>query len=169
MQTFLPYSDFLQSTRILDMKRLGKQRVETLQILTALLNNNQSRWFNHPATQMWREYELALVKYGLAICDEWLSRGYRDTCRDKILGLDIWTMNHDEVLMPWWLGVPEFHRSHQSNLLRKKPEHYSKYFRDVPDDLPYLWPAPQSEPFSGSFNFHKFFTIIDGKRQEIIL
>lgn len=36
MQTFLPYPDFSASARVLDDKRLGKQRVECLQILKAL-------------------------------------------------------------------------------------------------------------------------------------
>ena len=36
MQTFLPYSSFYQSARVLDRQRLGKQRVETLQILKSL-------------------------------------------------------------------------------------------------------------------------------------
>jgi len=30
MQTFLPYADFKLSTRVLDYKRLGKQRVEAM-------------------------------------------------------------------------------------------------------------------------------------------
>lgn len=36
MQTFLPYPDFNESARVLDDKRLGKQRVECLQILNVL-------------------------------------------------------------------------------------------------------------------------------------
>lgn len=36
MQTFLPYADFAESASVLDQKRLGKQRVETLQIFQAL-------------------------------------------------------------------------------------------------------------------------------------
>lgn len=36
MQTFLPYPSIIKSLRCLDNKRLGKQRVETLQILRAL-------------------------------------------------------------------------------------------------------------------------------------
>ncbi len=36
MQTFLPYPDFARSAAVLDPARLGKQRVETLQILRAL-------------------------------------------------------------------------------------------------------------------------------------
>jgi hypothetical protein len=33
VQTFLPYDDFERSTRALDVKRLGKQRVETIQVV----------------------------------------------------------------------------------------------------------------------------------------
>ncbi|GAA3827626.1 pyrimidine dimer DNA glycosylase/endonuclease V [Nocardioides panacisoli] len=36
MQTFLPYADFARSARSLDPKRLGKQRVEALQVVRAL-------------------------------------------------------------------------------------------------------------------------------------
>lgn len=37
MQTFLPYPNFVASARVLDNKRLGKQRVENLQIMQVLL------------------------------------------------------------------------------------------------------------------------------------
>ncbi len=36
MQTFLPYSDFRKSLESLDNKRLGKQRVEAYQIISAI-------------------------------------------------------------------------------------------------------------------------------------
>ena len=36
VQTFLPYADFERSARTLDRKRLGKQRVETIQVVRAL-------------------------------------------------------------------------------------------------------------------------------------
>ena len=36
MQTFLPYRGFTESARVLDTRRLGKQRVETIQVLRAL-------------------------------------------------------------------------------------------------------------------------------------
>jgi hypothetical protein len=36
VQTFLPYPDFRRTAEVLDSPRLGKQRVETLQILRAL-------------------------------------------------------------------------------------------------------------------------------------
>ena len=36
MQTFLPYADFERTAAVLDVRRLGKQRVEVLQICNAL-------------------------------------------------------------------------------------------------------------------------------------
>lgn len=36
MQTFVPFPDFARSAAVLDDKRLGKQRVEVLQIVRAL-------------------------------------------------------------------------------------------------------------------------------------
>jgi hypothetical protein len=36
MQTFLPYPDFGATAAVLDARRLGKQRVETVQVLRAL-------------------------------------------------------------------------------------------------------------------------------------
>ena len=83
MQTFLPWPDFATSAKALDMRRLGKQRVETLQILKALTDENYG-WQHHPATKMWRGYEVGLVNYGVAICAEWITRGYKDTCLEKI-------------------------------------------------------------------------------------
>ena len=64
VQTFLPYPDFRRTAEALDSPRLGKQRVETLQILRAL-ELPEYGWGNHPAVRMWRGYTPALVCYGL--------------------------------------------------------------------------------------------------------
>lgn len=139
MQTFLPYSDFVECARVLDRARLGKQRVETLQILRTLAGKS-SGWTNHPAVKMWRNYEDSLIDYGIAICDEWIARGYADTCRGKIISLATefspmcWST-------PLWLGSEKLHASHRSNLLRKSPEHYRQYWPNDPDDLDYYWPV----------------------------
>ncbi|HEX7304900.1 MAG TPA: cytoplasmic protein, partial [Lentzea sp.] len=42
--------------------------------------------------------------------------------------------------LPPWIGDEAVHRSHRSSLVRKFPEHYRRFFPDVPDDLPYVWP-----------------------------
>lgn len=140
MQTFLPYPDFAESARVLDRQRLGKQRVENLQIMKALVT--EEGWVNHPATKMWVGYEHALLLYQTAICDEWVRiRGYKDTCYEKTLLLLFDKGYGITYEMPKWLGDETFHLSHQSNLLRKNPEWYGQFFQGVPDNLEYVWPV----------------------------
>lgn len=142
MQTFLPYEDFKKSAQVLDNRRLGKQRVECLQILNVLAGRSNG-WTNHPAVKMWRGYEWSLYLYGEAICSEWISKGFRDTCADKLLAV-ITALNPRRELYPPFLGNTAFHTSHQSNLLRKDFNHYSKFF-SVPNNLPYVWPEERKE------------------------
>ncbi|HEY0718027.1 MAG TPA: MSMEG_6728 family protein [Streptosporangiaceae bacterium] len=149
MQTFLPYPDFEASARSLDTPRLGKQRVETLQIVRALTRPGHG-FRHHPAARMWRGYEEALGAYGAAICGEWRRRGHADTCAVKIgdelaaAGVAVPTRSELELReagrLPPWLGDDRLHRSHRSALVRKDPDFYQPQFGDVPDDLPYVWP-----------------------------
>lgn len=141
MQTFLPYNNFAKSAQVLDMKRLCKQRVEAYQILLIITGNSKTNaWANHPAVLMWKGYEGRLYHYLLAMCDEWISRGYKDTIRAKAYEL-INGRICTSYTKPNWLGNSRFHRSHKSNLLRKKPEHYSQFNWNVPDNLEYVWPV----------------------------
>lgn len=137
MQTFLPYPDFAESAKCLDYRRLGKQRVEVLILLKSLYHPEQSKgWKNHPCREMWRETPQSLVHYGLVICEEWVSRGYKDTCYDKI---NAYNTNAPLNGMPRWLGRADIHLSHKSNLIRKMPQHYRPIWPDVADDIPYVW------------------------------
>lgn len=137
MQTFLPYKSFAESAACLDNKRLGKQRVEVLQILKALHDPTYG-WQNHPAVKMWRGHIPALGLYGIEICNEWFyNREFNDTCALQIAS---YFPCHSQVIMPDWL-TDEFCLSHRSNLIRKNPEHYRKFWPDVPDNLPYIWPV----------------------------
>jgi len=136
MQTFLPTSNFAESAKYLDYRRLGKQRVEVLQLLNSFHKPNYKGWKNHPAREMWRGYENALVMYGQAICNEWLSRGYKDTCFGKITAHYNGNLNSE---LPSWVGREDIHLSHKSNLIRKYPEYYKPFWPDVPDNLEYIW------------------------------
>lgn len=136
MQTFLPLKDFKKSAEILDYRRLGKQRVEVLQLLKALSGETKG-WVNHPATRMWKGHINSLVEYGEAMCNEWISRGYKDTCLDKI---KIYKQIDTPTVNPRWLGNKEFHASHRSNLLRKKLDYYYKFGWTESPGLPYIWP-----------------------------
>jgi len=147
MQTFLPYPSFERTARVLDVRRLGKQRVEALQVLHAQHVPNYG-WRHHPAAKMWRGHDEALVSYGVTICREWIRRGHRDTVLEQLVGLapDGEVLPQAELrrrgLLPPWLGNRAFHRAHQSSLVRKDPELYRAAFPNVPDDLPYVWPEP---------------------------
>ena len=136
MQTFLPYADYSASVMALDNKRLGKQRVEAWQIYRAITDPDYG-WQNHPAVNMWRGYEDALVKYGLFSCIEWINRGHNGA---KMLGNFV-PLYVSIVEHPPWLGNHDFHTSHQSNLVRKDSSHYGPMFPSVPDNLPYWWPT----------------------------
>ena len=63
MQTFLPYESFEKSAKVLDYRRLGKQRVEGMQIINAIENPNPQGWKNHPIVIMWTPYVTALKHY----------------------------------------------------------------------------------------------------------
>lgn len=137
MQTFLPFQDFNASVATLDDKRLGKQRVETFQILRAITDATYG-WQHHPAVNMWRGNAEALALYGLAACLEWVQRGNRDNMLTRFFP---YVGVPGTFGYPDWLGNDEFHRSHQSNLVRKDAAHYAPQFPDVPPDLPYYWPT----------------------------
>jgi len=135
MQTFLPYSDFIKTAKCLDYRRLGKQRVEAWQIYQALTKENYG-WKHHPIIKMWQGYEQALLRYGMAICEEWKIRNYKDNM------LKLFIENYDinkDIGNPIWIGNKQFHASHRSNLLRKDKKYYGKFNWKEPDNLPYVW------------------------------
>lgn len=131
MQTFLPLPGFQETARVLDYRRLGKQRVEAQQILNAL--EGGGGWSNHPAVLMWRGYEPALRRYRNEMIKEWVHRGYNNSMPLCHTG--------GRVRMPDWIGDEAFHASHRSNLLRKDQSFYSRYDWSEPSTLPYVWPT----------------------------
>lgn len=144
MNTFLPYDGFERSARTLDRQRLGKQRVEAYQTLI-VLSGLRGGWVNHPAVKMWKHSEWLLFDYGQAVVDEWIMRGYNDTCGEKMKALadacgHLWGDRY-----PKWLGFEPFHLSHRSNLVRKDADYYGPLFPGVPDDLPYYWPTEETD------------------------
>lgn len=142
MKTFTPYADVEQSLRSLDLKRLGKQRVEVIRIVRAL-----RAWIclSHPAVLIWKGREEALSRYGLTACDVWTEHGFADTCAVTIAA-DLATAgvtrirSHQHVAeaeaLPPWLFDEDLQRSHRSSMLRKDPDHYASQFPpDTPLDL----------------------------------
>jgi hypothetical protein len=140
MQTFLPYRSFERSARCLDSKRLGKQRVEAYQILDIIYCKNASTsWKTHPAVLMWIGHEEALRAYFNAVSREWIRRGYEHN-------LGLFKLRREEYEKPKWLTDDyRLILSHRSNLVRKLPEHYRKYFPNISPDLPYFWPVTKED------------------------
>jgi hypothetical protein len=135
MQTFLPYPDLEESIVCLDSKRLGKQRVEAMQILNILTGKQKTKgWINHPAVLMWKGFENALRYYMNLAIVWWILRGYNNTMLMQ-------PINESSVELPTWFGNPEFHDSHKSNLLRKDESFYKQYNWQVKPDLSYYWPV----------------------------
>lgn len=132
MQTFLPLPDIAASVACLDNRRLGKQRVEAMQILNTCRDFSNG-WANHPAVRMWRGHEQALVVYHNECIYEWVRRGFKNTM--------LLQPHAPTVELPPWFDDPAFHASHRSNLLRKDFKHYSQFGWTEPTTLEYVWPV----------------------------
>ena len=138
MQTFLPYPDFKKSLESLDNKRLGKQRVETYQLIAGLEGRltltgkaySKSR-INHPISQMFRDNIPALKQYLNDSIDVWVARGKNNTMKKEVIT--------EEIVMPVWFGDPDFHTSHRANLLRKDAVYYGAHGWTDNSELPYRW------------------------------
>jgi hypothetical protein len=137
MQTFLPYADITKSLMSLDNKRLGKQRVETHQIINAITGRPKldgtpyKGWLNHPCSVMWRDYVPYLKFYFNASLTEWVRRGFENNMKYEDIT--------EKLVKPHWFGFEDFHSSHRANLLKKEPEFYKKYnWIENPQD-PYVW------------------------------
>jgi hypothetical protein len=141
MQTFLPFASFERSAAVLDPKRLGKQRVEALQVLRAITIPDYG-WRHHPAALMWRGYVPALTKYALVMTDAWIALDFADTVRPQALAFapEVDDLAQDDLDLPPWIGDESVHLSHRSNLVRKDEEFYAPLFPGTPRDLPYVWP-----------------------------
>lgn len=136
MQTFLPYPNLKKSLKVLDSRRLGKQRVEAFQILNVLLERtNKKGWKNHPAVLMWVGYENALKLYLNKAIKLWISRGYKNTMKLEII--------EGKIKFPPWFGNPNFHASHRGNLLRKDFNFYSKNGWNEDPKMNYIWPTKE--------------------------
>jgi hypothetical protein len=138
MQTFmLSYQPHITAF-YLDNKRLGKQRVEAMQIYKALTIPTYG-WRNHPAVKMWKGYEQYLIHYGIEMCSEWKRRGFKDSMWEQFHAL--WDGHYHWY--PVWLNDAFIH-AHMSNLKRKDSAYYTPRFEfwgTIPDNLPYIWPV----------------------------
>jgi hypothetical protein len=140
MNTFITHNDPKFCAKNLDYKRLGKQRLECIQILNAIKDPNYRGWKNHPCTNMWKTYELSLKYYTNCMIDEWILRGYKNNM-EKFSDFD--------EKMPWWFSLEELQNSHKASLLRKDRDFYKNIFDEnfLKDymDFSYVWISKLSE------------------------
>lgn len=132
MQVFAPYPCFDSTARVLDRKRLGKQRVESKQIILG-------QFPHHPATIAWQDHRGALARYTLCIIREWKRRGYVDNLEPFFL-----QYADDSPPPPWW-GDENFHASHRAALLWKALmgddfEWYEQWGWTEEPKIDYVWP-----------------------------
>ncbi len=137
VNTFIPYSDFDECAKVLDNKRLGKQRVEAKQIIDIITGKSKGKgWVNHVVTKMWRGHEKALMLYYNAIVQEWIKRGFKN----NMMLFEV----KGRVVKPWFITNRSIRLSHQASLIRKYKEYYSHIFKDVPEEYlqySYIWPS----------------------------
>jgi hypothetical protein len=134
----MPYgTDYSASAKSLDNKRIGKQRVETYQILKALLGESKG-WTNHPATKMWRGHEFQLYEYQTAICAEWSRRGFKDTVMESTKNLIMEKRVKPTYNAPEWAGFRALAITHRANLYLKDPIFYAKFEDETKVYLEYV-------------------------------
>lgn len=152
--TFLSHPDIETSLRILDKRRLGKQRVEAAQIIKAL-NKETKGWVNHPATRMWVGYEFLLKHYYNESLRIWEERGGKNNLLNPLSLTEEEKNRLTTGDKPWWWGWDPLHESHKAALVRKDKEYYKTL---LPEDSPYLqlgyvWPHKHTleTPFNELF------------------
>lgn len=148
VNTFMLSSDYRVTAKLLDRKRLGKQRVEAKQIIDALSsmyilqgnewisNPNPKGWINHPCSKMWMGYVPSLMVYFNIITQEWVDRGYKNN-------MEFYKLDLPRVeIQPPWTYWKEVHYSHMASLMRKDTRlYYDKLtYPYIYNLYGYLWP-----------------------------
>ncbi len=132
MMTFLVVANFVLNASLLDNQRLGKQRVESRQILNCI--ENGGGWSNHPIVHSWRPYVDALKYYTNCIIIEFIRRGGNNN-------LPLFEVPKT-ILMPWWVKWDRLHQSHRAMLMRKDKFYYHDKFTvdEEYSNYGYIWP-----------------------------
>lgn len=134
VNTFILTNSPKECMKLLDYRRLGKQRVEAYQIINVIEDQTQQGWKNHPAAKMWKDHVNGLKYYFNCAVDEWVSRGYKNTMKKYDIP------DNSESELPWWYQNVQLQKSHRASLLRKNPEFYEKLFeKDIYYTRGYIW------------------------------
>lgn len=166
MQTFITDKYASSIAQTLDNKRLHKQALEAWQILMVLCevdpDGNERKpkgWVNHPAVKMWRGSEYYLYYYACNMVDEWVSRGYKSTLKEKLFKTLMAAEKKGIIELgvgikepSWWLDSEVMDKvisSHRRALLVKNYEWYHNFewkedTEFYPETYEYVWPEPDN-------------------------
>ena len=150
MQTFILWLNLWRTFAALDIRRLSKQRVEALHIYRVVsgIENGGRRWRYAPAVRMWFGHEEVLKLYILICCRSWELRGGKnELMRDYIRRYRIDHIDHDRLAQqyPAWLRGEAgrvLTASHRSQLCRKNPVTYRRFWPYLGLHKGYWWPVP---------------------------
>ncbi|MCF3653812.1 MAG: pyrimidine dimer DNA glycosylase [Aigarchaeota archaeon] len=135
MRVFRPYVDWRMSSRVLDDRRLRKQRMEAKQVIMAILRKMglirdvRRGWFNHPIVLMYynygRPYLRDFIDYFNACVEEWKRRGMRGSISlSDIEHLTLGVVSAEDHPLTHVHEV-----EYQQVLILKDPGHYLRAFR----------------------------------------
>jgi hypothetical protein len=78
----------------------------------------------------------------MAICAEWINRGYKDTMMERFINasslLQITINPIYNYEKPRWIGNEALHKSHRARLHQKDPVHYAQFKADD-EGQDYVW------------------------------
>ena len=173
---FIIVPDLQRTAELLDRSRLGKQRLEALQIINCLTEYDSTGtitrgWKNHPATKSWIGFTNHLKVYFNVITREWIKRGYLNTmplyeidetpyhivqCGFNGTSIIFDPNQFNSYSFPFWVSFYPFYMSNQASLCRKDPKHYSFLLRDELKPFlnhGYFWPCNVSLNVYTSWDF----------------
>jgi hypothetical protein len=157
--TFLPKADFNLSSKLLHDKDL-EASLRTAEMLLPLVANGDL--VTRPWAVMWQDHPGALATLaGYYAAESW-ARVSRDTrtrnspaitrrrekAKARYMAIEKFRKEmvrpRRMIMLPDWFGVPEFHESHRSYLVRSRSDYYTF---DVNPHLPLMWPEVDEEEF----------------------
>lgn len=121
VNTFILTNSPKECAKLLDYKRLGKQRVEAYQIVNIIIGE-QKGFSNHPIAHVWKDHVESLKYYTNCMIDEWINRGYKNT----MVKYDLPDYTEDQL--PWWYKNKQLQYCNMASLARKDPKFYSGVF-----------------------------------------
>lgn len=134
----MPYANPIKTAKCLDSRRLNKQMIEVIQIISAntgiYVGWKIPKYIkNHPVTKMWENYENYLINYLDWLLSEY---GHRTNKLHKcyIIFLDIKEWYIENYGLSGYYDftyikhlTPEFCKFHQKKLYNKNPEYYKQF------------------------------------------